>query len=380
MKKLLIIGIRGPKTDDGILVGGSQKVPYRVFKALSSCKQLDTTFWFFNGPNFEAANSLRNKSISKIHAIPGKLYLKTIFREFSLLLRLKELRGFDLIQVHHPHYALILGVLKKIGLIKSKLIVKAHGTAVPENISQGHRNIRYLIFLLNAHIHKLHDRMALRLADKVLVSSRYQIAEMLKIYHVSLDKISVIYNGYDDEYFDIEKSKKPSNSPKLIVVGRIVEKKNIIYAIELKKHLDSILGQSIPLTIIAGESNAVENKQVYKRLLKEISACRSINLLHNLSEKQLQEELSQHTILLVPSKHYESIPSVIYEGLATHNYVLAPKKWGIPEVLGESLYLEFSLEKDAQTIIEITRNNLNNPVEVANHSYSVLSQKYMELY
>ena len=379
MKKVLIIGQRAPESDGGILVGGTQKVPYKVYKAIAFKDDVDACFWYFEGPK-RAGSAHELKKFYKIRTIPAKLYIKTLSRELALLVSWRDLKKFDVIQVHHPHFALAIGFLKLLNIIKAKVIVKAHGTAVPENGSQKHQSMRKFVLGLNAFFHKIHDKISLKLSDIVLISSKFQAFEMQKIYKVNSAKIRVIYNGFDDDYFFHNEVNHKRITPELMFIGRVVEKKNILYAIEIKKELDKLYSEPIKLTIVAGESKKVENKGLYKRILNEIGSLNSIELQHDLSEEQLAARLRKSSILLVTSQIYESIPSVIYEGLATKNYVLATKDWGIPEILGSSLYLNHSIHDDVKTIVHVTNKCLLNPVDTKPFSYKMLAAKYRELY
>jgi glycosyltransferase involved in cell wall biosynthesis len=380
MKRVLIIGARAPENDHGVLVGGSQKVPYKIFKSLSKRNDINVSFWHFDGRKTEKLSEALEAKIEKVSTLPAKLYLKTLVREMALLLRIKSLQKYEIIQIHHPHYALAIGILKKLSIINAKVIVKAHGTAIPENESQKHKKIKYFIYGINSELHKFHDRLSLKFADKIIVSSIYQIEEMSKIYKVPKEKIVVIYNGYDADYFRKIERRKKIKVPRLLFIGRIVKKKNALYAIALKKYLDSLYNEPVKLTIIAGERNRIEDGAVYRTILDETTNMKSIQLLHDLNETELSQQCNESSILLVPSQSYESIPSVIYEGLASNNYVLATKRWGIPEILLDSLYLTHTIKEDAKIIMDITKNNLKNPVDVSKYSYNRLAEQYMELY
>lgn len=365
---ITIIGQSCPDTDEGVLVGGSDKAPYRAFKYLERLEGLNITYAYFRGPKSNKPNRV------KIPTIGGKLYLKTIMREFGVLILIRKFFRSDILQIHHPHFALVAGFTKWALRRKTKIFVKAHGTALPEFKTLKEIGLRGKILEINSRFHFWHDKNALRYADLCICSSVYQMKEMEKLYQVPRHKLVTVYNGYDSDYFPA-KVEKIYNS--IILVARLVPKKNVNYALDLFDELNKT-GEPYSLTIVGGTKKTIENRKTHNEICRRVSITPNARILFDLTEAQLAEEYAKAEIFLCPSKDYESIPSVIYEALASKCQIFSAYQWGIPEILPEGCALSFNLKKDALKIAG--RNYKPKPISHHDFSYEAVATSYRGLY
>ncbi len=367
MKKVNLLILTCPELDNYPLIGGSEKAPYRTAKYLSREPDLEVKLFYFSGPP-----STKNKIL--IHVPRLKLYLTTLIREIGVLLNWRSLSSADVIQIHHPHYALSFGVLRWITSSPIKLIVKAHGTAFLEFKSSKKKGLRGLILSLNNLIHLWHDRMALCFVDVCICSSEYQKEEMQKIYGVPEYKLVSIYNGYDPDFFPA--SGLVRNKKSMLMVARPVPKKNLQYAVDLLNKL-RLADSEFTLTIVAGSRIRLEDFQT-SLYLSEIEKIDAIKVLYDLPEDDLAKIYAQSNFFLLPSVEYESIPSVLYEAMVSGCRIFSAYKWGIPEVLPESVALNFNLDQDAEMILHAKSEQL--PRQSEQFSYENIAKLYKELY
>lgn len=87
--------------------------------------------------------------------------------------------------------------------------------------------------------HKLTIRIIKRTAKRIIAVSNFTKKDLIATYKIPADKISVVYNGYDQEKFkpqtgglDILKEKYKIDSPYVLFLGRLELKKNIPRLVE----------------------------------------------------------------------------------------------------------------------------------------------------
>jgi glycosyltransferase involved in cell wall biosynthesis len=217
-----------------------------------------------------------------------------------------------------------------------KVIVTAHGTYWPELIAdlKYEKNIiKRLAHLINGKLQLEIDKLSFKKADYLHSVSEYQVSEMINTYKVPNEKIVSIRNGTD---FVTKNSKRVYD---FIWVGRLAKKKN------LSLFLDFVnLYPDSKVCISAGnEYFAIDESS--KSLIEFSKKSPNIDVFSNISDSHLCDLMNSSKTLIVSSTGYESIPTVIFEGLACGCIVLAPDSWGVNEVEGKGLvtYSEGSL-------------------------------------
>jgi glycosyltransferase involved in cell wall biosynthesis len=360
-------------------VGGSAKSPYRLLKWLAP--ELDHVHVM--AADGDQSSLPPNCTGSVVRLRYARLFIRTLLQSAAIALHLMMHRNrYDVIQSHHPHLSAGIAVVKKLGLWRGIFILKAHGTAVPELKTNEHRGIRGVLLSLNAKILHYNDIIALRAADYVICSSRYQMAEMQEIYDVSRPKLVVIYNGYDPDIRAKAAGSGAGKSRRAVFCGRVVSKKNAPYAIALFRRLKA-LGILDGLDLVLGHKSRIENQEAYKAIKQAIAGEPDITVHFDVSEENLYRLFSNADVGLVPSVGYESIPSVIYEIASCGTPVFATGQWGIPEVLPSKYHLDLNLESDADRISRVLKSELDNATHAAwaqDFRYDLMAARYTELY
>lgn len=367
--KVNIIGGVCPKEDDGPLIGGAEKAPYRIAKHLASMQDVEVKYFFFRGHPGHRSN------YKLIRTLPGKLYLSTIFKELAILINWKSISSADVVQIHHPHFSLAVGLMRFFTGKSIKLIIKAHGTASPEFNSLKATGLRGFILQFNNWLHLKHDIFALKFADICICSSDFQMAEMEKIYRVDKNKLVTIYNGYDPDYYPSSGVAKIPKS--ILIVARPVRKKNIQYAVDLFEKIYSY-DNEYSLTIVAGSKKNKEDPTSWKYVQGLIGNNKAISVYYDLDERKLAEIYTRSEMFICPSIDYESIPSVIYEAMASGCKVFSSLSWGIPEVLPSSAALSLNVNNDAELLLNSKLSLINYNHE--RFSYLNLVKLYKGLY
>lgn len=277
----------------------------------------------------------------------GSSRLKGVFAAFEyeiklsfLAIRLSRKTHFDLIHIHNLNLP-ILGILHKIGLFGPKIIYTAHGTSSPE-LSAARQGTRFNHTLLKVNGLAQHvlDILCWKMADQLVSPSAYQVAEMIRLYRVKKIPIEVIYNGVDhNRYHPVPDAVRSYNRGELglstedmvvLFVGRAAKKKGADRLIRCADKLRDLFPH-LKLILIVGY---IGRQKPFRDELRQLSNNRTfVRYLENIPEEDLPIFYSSADLCVFPSIGYESIPTVIFEAMASGVPVLTQEAWGIPEVL-----------------------------------------------
>ena len=242
----------------------------------------------------------------------------------------------------------------------TNVIVTAHGTYWPEllaDLKYESNIIKKLFHMVNGYVQLMIDKKAFQKARFLHSVSDFQIEEMVNTYKISESKIQSIRNGTDFKNLPAEKSFD------LIWVGRLAKKKNIKLLREVKEKFPDIR------ICIVGGNDYFAIDQDSMNIVKELMKDSSVVNYSDVSDGSLNHLMTQSKILVVTSTGYESIPTVIFEGLASGCAVLSPNSWGVNEVEGKGLYLY--KEGDVHSLLEMLDTVQSNENLIASLDESV---------
>lgn len=318
---------------------------------------------------------------SLLRLVPRTLWLNAK----STLRALREARRCDVIQSHHPSYVLQLSLLKRLGLVKAPLIVKAHGTGFPELHANEWGGLRGFLLRVNARIHLGLDRFALDVADKTISSSAFQTQEMTSLYGVPTERVVTIYNGYPEDRYARLARRTGDGPRRMLFVGRIVPKKGVDYFVELARAVAR--RTDVKAVMVLGHSRAIEDPALYRRVVEPLLQDPAFEVRFDVPEAEMPRIYAGCDVLVVPSRGYESVPTVVYEGHAAGLAVFATRKWGIAEVVKPEFGLSGELDDDAAAIatyLAAPRSSAAAPPSQAYRSqdfrWDALARKFEALY
>ena len=137
----------------------------------------------------------------------------------------------------------------------------------------------------------------------------------------------VIGNPYSDDIFHERRDIVQSRD--LAYLGRLVSDKGVDSLVEALAHLRK-RGLTPSLTII-GSGPEQENLQ---KLAEDIGVTQQISFTGTKSGQELACLLSEHYVLVVPSRLPEPFGIVALEGIASGCVIIASQEGGLPEVIG----------------------------------------------
>lgn len=281
----------------------------------------------------------------------------------------------------HVHFANSLEPLlelKKIGFLKSKLIVTFHG---------------YDAFLLptGKPLEKLVKDYKMYV-DHITVNSSY-LKQILVEKGFPDFKINIVPIGLGSENFKPLKTLREINPPyKLITVARLVDLKGIRYGLQLlKKLIDK--GQDVIYTVV-GEGPEEER---LKAMCYALGIESRVRFLGKKSQSEIKDLLEHHHLFLMVSTvdqsgRREAFGVVSLEAQAMELPVIGFKSGGFPETLVDGVTGFLVDDKDVEAMVDAVEMLINDKRRLIlmgkagrknvleNFGFDKTTRKYLELY
>ena len=197
-------------------------------------------------------------------------------------------------------------------------------------------------------------------AKTIIAVSKNTKKDLLKLYKVPEEKISVIYEGYaDSSKFQIPNFKSNPNDqiskPYLLFIGRLEERKNVVGIIKAFEILKEQYKISHKL-ILAGKSGFGYEK--IKSQMLNVNCSKDIIELGFVNEEEKWKLLKNTDVFIFPTL-YEGFGLPILEAQSANVPVVASNNSSIPEVTNGSVLLV----------------NPNNAEEIADAIYKLISDE-----
>lgn len=220
--------------------------------------------------------------------------------------------------VYHPFQYLSL-------LCRAKQIITIHDF-IPLHYPEvaEHQNMYYKIFM----------PILLKKAYKVVCISENTKKDLLNYYNVEEDKVEVIYNGYDDELFNINNVKEDIlvkygiDYEYLVIVGASYPHKNIELALKALTNIN----EECKLIIVGKDSEYILK---LKKLSKELNIEEKINFIGYVPDEDLPSLYYYSKAFVYPTL-YEGFGLPILEAMACGTVVITADNSSLPEVYGDS--------------------------------------------
>ncbi len=216
-----------------------------------------------------------------------------------------------------PHYNIPI-------FYNGKLIVTVHDVfhlAMPQFVQGIHKKI-YAKFMFNR---------VKKQAEQIITVSQFTADELYRIVGVPKEKINVIYNGIDEDWFNIKLDKPVHNKPYILYVGNVKPHKNLIILIKAFSEVKDKIEQDL---IIVGKKDGFitgDNK------LSEFVNSNEDRIIFTgyVEDNVLKRYYKQADIFVFPSL-YEGFGLPPLEALAAGcRRVICSNAAAIPEVCGD---------------------------------------------
>jgi glycogen synthase len=181
------------------------------------------------------------------------------------------------------------------------------------------------------------EKTALEMADSVIAVSEGMKRDVIELFDVPPEKITVIYNGIDtDEYKPVnttaalEKYGIDTDKPFVLFVGRITRQKGIIHLVNAIKYIDD----EAQIVLCAGQPDTEEIKREMEAGIAAVQKKRkNIVWIQKMAPKnEIIELYSQAAVFCCPSI-YEPFGIINLEAMACSTPVVASAVGGIVEII-----------------------------------------------
>ena len=237
----------------------------------------------------------------------------------------------------HTWYTHLAGIFSR-ELLQSPLILTTHSleTHRPwkvEQIGNGYFLSRWI------------ENHAYNSADGIIAVSQQMKKDVIEAYGVSPEKVTVIHNGIDPEFykptFDNDLLLDYGINPEIpfvLFVGRITRQKGISQLISAAKYFNT----TCQLVLCAGAPDTLEIAKETEELIIELKSHRDgIILISEMLPREKIKVLSSHARVFACPSLYEPFGIINLEAMACETPVVGSAIGGIPEIIleGETGYL-----------------------------------------
>ena len=199
--------------------------------------------------------------------------------------------------LHVPHFNVPI-------LYRKKFVVTIHDL-IHHNFSQESTTTRNpLVFKVKRAAYKLNISHAVKKSAHIVTPSNFVKEDIIKTFDVPEEKISVIYEAAEEEYFSAKKApfkllqKYKINEPFVIYVGNSYPHKNLNNLLKAVKSLDIRYLPEIKLVIVS--SRDVFSKRL-ELTIKELGLEKYVTLTGYISAKELAAIFKRSLAYVFPS-------------------------------------------------------------------------------
>jgi glycogen synthase len=272
---------------------------------------------------------------------------------------ISAMRGIDIVHCHtwYSHFAGVLASnLYQVPLVLTTHSLEPHRPWKSEQLGKGGYSMSCWI-----------ERTAYQNAHGIIAVSNEMKRDVVELYGVNPEKVKVIYNGIDPEFyhpiFDDSILKKYNINPEkpfMLFVGRITRQKGIS---ELIKAIPQI-NPNAQIVLCAGAPDTPQIAEECKNLIAEAQKTRDgiIWIQEMVPHADLRVLYSHAAVFATPSQ-YEPFGIINLEAMACGTPVVGSKVGGIPEIIveGETGYLVPLGESFKSSFAEKLNILLDNP-------------------
>lgn len=305
---------------------------------------LRKVFWFtYNSDDKKYEREL--KETSRLHKDIDVIALPRIFNNsigkviYSFLLPIiygKFLKGITILKTNQINGSWSAVFAK--WLYKKPLVIRTGYTAslFAKNQSKSWLKIR---------IYELTESFAYKYCDIGFVASRSDKEFICQRYHIAQDKIKVLNNYVDTDFFYPKECEKYKD--RIIFVGRLTEQKN------LHNLVKAISKTGLTLDIYGGG----ELKEDIYSLVKTLGV--HVNFMGIVQNSKMPEILNKYNYYILPS-FYEGMPKSLLEAMACGLVCIGTNVRGINEVIEDMKtgYLSYGI--DEISIADAINRAINN--------------------
>lgn len=350
--KILRICYEYPPPWDGLTTG-----PFELSKAQI---KLGNNIEYICG--YSRKKNFVNEKNLNIHSCGFSLPFISVYFSSAIVAFIKILSLGNKVDIIHGHSYLpfYYHIYRLLQPNKKKYVYHFHITAKKRSKMTKIKSFK-MFFKKNItwKLHEINERIACKVADKIIAVSESVKKEILLFYKVDPQKLTIIENGVNLERFNIKSNQfnnivKNYNEKFLLYVGKLNARKRILKIL----NLFTFLPNNYKLIIIGkGEKKYLNllNRSINNNKLHD-----RIYLLGYIEYPQLPKfyHFSDGFILY---SQYEGLPKVLLEAIAADKVVFSTKSFDCNKLIHQYIYWlnGYDYQKDTNIIIKTFRNKKN---------------------
>lgn len=231
----------------------------------------------------------------------------------------------------HTWYSHLAGIfsreLLQVPLILTTHSLETHRPWKVEQLGNGYFLSRWI------------EQNAYKTADGIIAVSEQMRDDVIEAYGVAPEKVTVIHNGIDPEYYQPTFENKllleygiDPNIPFVLFVGRITRQKGISQLIAAAKHFN----KNCQIVLCAGAPDTKEIELETEALIANLRAEREgVILISEMLPREKIKVLYSHARVFACPSLYEPFGIINLEAMACETPVVGSHVGGIPEIIVE---------------------------------------------
>lgn len=323
---------------------GGRKFIHREFKKVEDNGRLVV----YNLPR--ATQKLGPFFTTALFVIPYYLVLR-IFRKVNIV------HGHGHIMLWFNVYKLIFGKIDKIPYIAHFHIT---GAGREELLAKRGYKLDFFTKFVEYPLHKLSDKLGVRVADVCIFVSKDLISEAQKFYNADKDKCFLMESGVNTGIFN--ENQKVKREKEILFVGMVDSRKNPDLIIRGLKYL-----KGFKAVFVGRGSESYINELI--ALAKKEKVAEKIKFEGYVPYKELLPFYRRASVFVLPSL-YEGLPKVVLEALSCGTPVVASGFAVKSPINGLYIYESFTPKDLADKIISVSKESQKVDTEFIENFYS----------
>lgn len=315
--------------------------------------------WVFLFGGGVIADEMKKRNPDKVHILKYCKY--DIGRILKYIKRICKNNKIDIIVLQHDGIlSNLIYILLKRTIPKTKFIKMLHHCYEKE-YSLTNNLLRNKLILYGI-------KKSLQKSDLIISVSNAVKKSYIEKFQLDENKIDVVYNGIDMDFYKKRKIKKNNNIQNIIYIGRIEKEKGLELLIEALKNISKKYHLK---TQIIGEGSY---KHFLVNKVRKLDLEEYIQFIEGKESSEIVSYLDEADIFIYPSIRQEAFGISIVEAMARGCIPITFNKGGIPEILINGFNGKIindatpeALEKGIVDIIEDTKykNLIKNALEIS---------------
>lgn len=319
---ILALSFEFPRYKDDPIVSGEIKNAYNFIMELSRKGHKVTVLNMTQG-DYPDVYKVDDVEVHSLRDITYRGVVRYLYRAWLVRRHInRSQQNYDLVHSHISYGS--VGVLLS-RLTNVPLFTTPHGTNIPEIKTELTSSLKDRLRRINAEMQRWMDIYAFKKSRGIVSVSAFQLAEMAAIYGVNVNNTHVVYNGVDQRLYYKKTGNVSRSRKKALFVGRACKKKGLDIIDRLAQQYPDV-----DFTVITG--TRMFNTIGYV-LLEQLGQRQNCVCLEAVSEERLGDYYRDADVTVVPSRGYESLPTVILESISCATPAISVNAWGNPEVI-----------------------------------------------